>query len=109
EHFSIIYGRGSATEREIDLLARDHELRYAQLARSIGVEPAGGHVTAFIFPSQLEKKKWMGAGRTFIAKPWRRDIYVQHEPFPHPVIKHELAHVFAGAFGDPLLHVSMRW
>ncbi|HJZ88604.1 MAG TPA: hypothetical protein VKN99_25700 [Polyangia bacterium] len=108
-HFTIVYGRGSATEKEIDLLTRDHEFRYAQLARAIGVEPPGGHVVSFIFPSAAEKKKWMGAGRTFIAKPWRREIYLQHEPFPHPVLKHELAHVFAGAFGDRLFHVSMRY
>jgi tetratricopeptide (TPR) repeat protein len=48
----------------------------------------------------------MGAAHTSIAKPWRREIYLQHEAWPHPVLMHELAHVFAGAFGDSLLHVS---
>ena len=107
EHFTIVYARGSDTEKQIDLVARDLEFRYAQLKQEIGVEP--GHVTAFMFPSAAEKKKWMGAGRTFIAKPWRREVYLQHEGFPHPVVKHELAHVFAGEFGDPVFHISMKW
>jgi tetratricopeptide (TPR) repeat protein len=107
EHFTIVYARGSDTEKQIDLVARDHEFRYAQLKREIGVEP--GHVTSFIFPSAADKKKWMGAGRTFIAKPWRKEVYLQHEGFPHPVLKHELAHVFAGEFGDGVFHISMKW
>ena len=50
----------------------------------------------------------MGASHTQVAKPWRREIYLQYESFPHPVIKHELAHALAGAFGDPIFAVARR-
>ena len=92
---------------EVDLLAQDHEFRYTQLARLFGSSPA--HITSFIFRSSDEKRRLMGAGRTFIAKPWRNEVYLQQEPFPHHVLKHELAHVFAGLFGDRLFGVSLRW
>src|SRR5690606_16809945 len=36
---------------------------------------------------------------TYIAKPWRREVYLQPAGFPHPVLGHELAHVVAGSFG----------
>jgi tetratricopeptide (TPR) repeat protein len=108
-HFRIVYQKGSIEEPELTLLAQDHEFRYAQLAAAIGVEPAGHHVTSFIFPSEESKKHWMGAGHTYIAKPWRREVYLQHDEFPHPVLKHELAHVFAGAFGDRMFHISARY
>jgi len=41
----------------------------------------------------------MGAADTLIAKPWRREVYVQLAAYPHPVLGHELAHVVAGSFG----------
>src|SRR5690606_1785323 len=31
-----------------------------------------------------------------------------HAPYPHPVLRHELAHVVAGGFGDPIFGVSAR-
>jgi tetratricopeptide (TPR) repeat protein len=65
-------------------------------------------VHAFLFDSPAQKRALMGASHTFVAKPWRREIYLQHETFPHPVLMHELAHVFAGAFGDPLFGTSRR-
>ncbi len=40
----------------------------------------------------------MGAADTFIAKPWRREVYVQAGGYPHPVLGHEVMHVIAGAF-----------
>ena len=56
-------------------------------------------MTAFLFANEAEKGRLMGASSTYIAKPWRREIYVQFAPYPHPVLGHELAHVVAGSFG----------
>ncbi len=106
-HFVLLYARGSATERALDAVARDHELRYAQLVRDTGVTPAR-KITSFIFPTAADKRRWMGAASTYIAKPWRREIYLQHEEFPHSVVHHELAHVFGAEFGDPLLGLTLH-
>jgi hypothetical protein len=56
-------------------------------------------VRAFFFRDAGEKKRLMGAGDTYIAKPWRREVYLQMSGYPHPVLGHELAHVIAGSFG----------
>jgi tetratricopeptide (TPR) repeat protein len=40
----------------------------------------------------------MGAAETSIAKPWRREVYLQVAVYPHPVLGHEIAHVVAGSF-----------
>jgi tetratricopeptide (TPR) repeat protein len=40
----------------------------------------------------------MGASNTYIAKPWRHEVYIQNDNYPHPVLSHELAHVVAGSF-----------
>jgi tetratricopeptide (TPR) repeat protein len=63
-------------------------------------------VTAFLFANEAEKGRLMGASSTYIAKPWRREIYVQYSPYPHPVVGHELAHVVAGSFGVGPFRVS---
>ncbi len=59
-----------------------------------------------LFANEGEKGRLMGASSTYIAKPWRREIYVQASAYPHPVVGHELAHVLAGSFGQGPFRVS---
>lgn len=106
-HVTIYYPRGASFAPDIARIGEEHELRLAQVARTLGVAPP--HVTSFYFASPAEKRRWMGAARVYIAKPWRREIYVQHDDPPHDVIRHELAHVVAGEFGDPIFHVALSW
>lgn len=86
-------------------LTEDCDFRVHQLERTLGVrEP--DVVTAYFFRSPQEKRTLMGAMRVYIAKPWRREVYLQLGDFPHPVLSHELAHVVArntssGMFGVP--------
>jgi hypothetical protein len=105
-HF-VIHHPIDLDEQEVDLLAQDHEFRYAQLAALLGKGPL--RVTSFVFASDAQKRMLTGAGHIDLAKPWRREIYLTQEGFPHRVLKHELAHVFAGEFGDRLFKVSLRW
>jgi tetratricopeptide (TPR) repeat protein len=56
-------------------------------------------VKVFLFASDAEKGAYMGATHTYIAKPWRGEVYVQAAGFPHPTLGHELAHVVSGSFG----------
>jgi tetratricopeptide (TPR) repeat protein len=106
-HFVLHYTPAGPWAKEIALHADDFELRYRQLESLLGVVPSGP-VHAYLFDSAVHKQSLMGAGHTFIAKPWRRDIYLQADGWPHPVMMHELAHVFAGRFGDSLFGVSRR-
>lgn len=83
---------------EADLLLADCEQELASVEKYLGVRgPA--RVTAFFFRDAAEKKRLMGAADTYIAKPWRGEVYLQVAPYPHPVLGHELAHVVSGAFG----------
>jgi tetratricopeptide (TPR) repeat protein len=104
-HLTLFYDPAGPWTRDIALHAQDAELRWAQLAGTFGVRPQG-RISAYLFDNSDQKRRLLGASHTQIAKPWRREIYLQHDAFPHPVIKHELAHVFAGEFGDPIFHVA---
>jgi tetratricopeptide (TPR) repeat protein len=107
EHFRLHYSPAGPWAKDIDATVADHEFRWQQLRKLLGVEPSG-KVDSFLFDSPAQKQALMGAGHTSVAKPWRREIYLQHEGWPHPVVAHELAHVFAGRFGDPIFGVARR-
>jgi tetratricopeptide (TPR) repeat protein len=86
-------------------LAEECELRIKQHERALGVRE-NARITAYFFRSPAEKRALMGAARVYIAKPWRREAYLQLGGLPHPVLAHELAHVVArhaarGPFGVP--------
>ncbi len=128
-HFVLRYRPGGAVARDIRLLAREHELRYGQLKETLGVEPdwrapwllqrlgiapltpvgESPRVVSYLFDTVEEKRRLMGAALTYIAKPWRREMYLHHEGWPHPVLRHELAHIFAGAAGDRLLRLALAY
>ena len=105
EHFVLHYSATGPFAKDLPLVMEDQEFRHAQLTRLFGRAP-DGKIHVYLFDSALQKQALMGAGHTFIAKPWRREIYLQYDGWPHPVLAHELAHVFAGQFGDRLFGVS---
>lgn len=84
---------------------QDCEFRVAQMEAAIGVRMPG-KLHAFFFRSADEKKALMGAGQTYVAKPWRREVYLQDRNFPHPVLAHEIAHVVAGELVPGPFHVA---
>ncbi len=88
----------SMRPEEAALLLKDCEEELASVETYLGVR-GPDRVTAFFFRDSAEKKRLMGAADTYIAKPWRHEVYLQVAPYPHPVLGHELAHVVSGSFG----------
>jgi tetratricopeptide (TPR) repeat protein len=92
----VVYAK-TILDRDAQALGRECVGHLSELEEFFGT-PAPDRVTVFLFASAADKARLMGAGRTLIAKPWRREIYLQAMGYPHPVIRHELAHVVAGVF-----------
>ena len=95
EHF-VIHADPSVAPERLRRIAEDHEHRYQQLIRFFGTEP-NGKVISFVYRDRSQKARLMGARNTQIARPWNREIHINGFRVPHPVLKHELAHIFAGA------------
>ncbi|MBN1773101.1 MAG: hypothetical protein JXB32_17680, partial [Deltaproteobacteria bacterium] len=104
-----VYGPVEAPGEELRLVAEDCDFRAAQVRRFAGLPEDGERVTVLLFRSEGEKAALMGAGRTSVAKPWRREVYVHGVGFPHRVLKHELAHVLLGELCDGPFRVPARW
>ena len=106
EHFKIFYEKGSKVEREIERIARDHEFRYAQLIDYLRMQPTR-KVNAYIYTSPEQKKRLIGAGHTLVEDPFGYGFHVNYEPFPHPIIKHELVHALTTDW-HPFFKVSFK-
>jgi tetratricopeptide (TPR) repeat protein len=104
ERCEVVYAP-SITEYDARLLGRDCDAHVRELERWFETS-APERIRVFLFESEAQKGRLMGAAHTYIAKPWRREIYLQHARYPHPVLGHELAHVVAGSFGAGPFRVS---
>jgi tetratricopeptide (TPR) repeat protein len=102
EHFTIYYSAGSFTAEEIPYLTAMHEFRYEQVRAALQVS-GGMRIDSYIYPSADEKRRWIGAGNTNIAKPWRDEIHLNYDSW-EGTLKHELVHVAAGEFGIPVIN-----
>ncbi len=88
----------SMPEKDALLLVKDCDEEIASDEKVLGVH-GPDRITAFFFRDAADKKRLMGAADVYIAKPWRHEVYLQVEGYPHPVLGHEIAHVVAGSFG----------
>jgi hypothetical protein len=102
EHFVIHYGPTSATAREIDMVAAEHEFAWHRLEQRLGHAP-DRKVHSFVFASGKQRGQLIGANVVEVSPPWRQQMYLSHRTWPHDVLPHELAHAFLGDFGDRLL------
>lgn len=108
EHFVIHYAPRSSEARTIEAIAAEHEFAWHRLATIMNGREPQEKVHSFIFASPEQKRALMGAGTVQVAAPWRGQIYLDHRPFPHPVLHHELAHAFGATVGDPWFGISRR-
>lgn len=95
----------SIAEHEAKALGRDCDAHVRLLERWFEAK-GPERIRVWVFESEAQKGRLMGAASTYIAKPWRREVYVQFARYPHPVLGHELAHVVAGSFGAGPFRVS---
>lgn len=107
EHFVLHYPRSEPKE-EVERTVRDLEHRFAQVSAFLGAAPPG-KVTVWWYRSAAEKLALVGAAHTQYAKPWRREIHVNDDAFPHRVLKHELVHAMAAPFGAAPFGVAASW
>lgn len=106
-HFVIHYAHTPEIDRDIQLIAEDHEFRLAEVAATLGVWPSK-KLVSYYFADKDQKARLMGARDVEMAKPWRGEIYLDHRGWPEPSLRHEIAHAVAAEFGDWIFHVASR-
>ena len=101
----VIYYPEALPAEDARRLGDDCDFRVAQAEAQFGTR-LSSRLHAFFFVDGSQKRDLQGAASTYIAKPWRREVYLQLDRFPHPVLKHEVAHVVAGTFGRPPFRIA---
>lgn len=91
EHFEIYYDQ--ELEEQIELFADDCEFQYSLLSDYMEGD-ISRKVRAYLYSSPQQKKTLIGAGNTYVEDPFGYGFHLHVQGFPHPVLKHELAHVF---------------
>ena len=91
--------------REVPWIVHDLEYRFAQLETELGASPTQ-LIHVHLYGSGARKRRLMGADKVSIAKPWLGEVHLGPTHLGDPLIKHELAHVFAAEFAPGPLHVS---
>ncbi len=104
----LVIGPESVTPRDMRWLGRDCDVRVKQMEEAMQTRHPQ-RVRVFLFRDAAHKAELMGASNTYIAKPWRHEVYIQQRHWPHPVLGHEIAHVVAGAFGRGPFRIAGAW
>ena len=92
----VVYPR-KLENADAQLLLRDCEESLALVEKRLDVRGPERITASFLDADQ--KRDLMGAANTYIAKPWRHEVYLQLDDYPHPILPHEIAHVVASSFG----------
>ncbi|MCB9631907.1 MAG: hypothetical protein H6721_07200 [Sandaracinus sp.] len=91
----VVHAPRELSEAQLSRMVEDCDFRVSNAERMLGVTQQTP-VHAFFYRDVEEKRRAMGAGSTFIAKPWRDEVHLQLRGWPHPVLAHEVVHVVAG-------------
>lgn len=91
----VIHAPRELSEAQLARMVEDCDFRVSRAESMLGVTQTTP-VHAFFYRDTEEKRRAMGAGSTFIAKPWRDEVHLQLRGWPHPVLAHEVVHVVAG-------------
>lgn len=93
-----LYFAPTTDPKIVEQLIEDATFSLHQIEQYFGIRTQGT-IAAYIFPTEEEKSRAMGALNTNVSKPWRGEIYVTVQDPPYWVMRHELAHALAAEFG----------
>lgn len=96
------------TAGEVARLVSDCDYRVYRAEQKLSVTQTK-KIRAFFYRSVEEKRALMGAGRTFIAKPWRGEVHLQQRAWPHAVLAHEIVHAVAANAARGPFRISGTW
>lgn len=102
-----IMGR-AGWRRRAQLIAEDVAVRWLELQAHFGRAPTEP-INIYLYPDIERKRRWMGAARVEMAKPWLRQVHMVWPGWGRSITRHELAHVFAGVDAPKPFAVPLRY
>lgn len=81
---------------DVERLLRECEVDAIEIAQALGIERPGP-VSVWLYRSDAERRRLVGAGRTDFTKPWIPEIHLLDAPLGPASLRHELVHALAGS------------
>jgi tetratricopeptide (TPR) repeat protein len=106
DHFIISYPDTLLKSLRLEQVVQLHEFYYDQLVKVLRVRP-DRKIHTFLYASQEQKGRLIGASGTDFAKPWLRQLHINLSDVDG-ALRHELVHVLAADFGFPILQVGVN-
>jgi tetratricopeptide (TPR) repeat protein len=106
DHFIISYPDSVLKGLRLEQVVQLHEYYYDQLVKVLRVRP-DRKIHTFLYASQEQKGRLIGASGTDFAKPWLSQLHINLSDVDG-ALKHELVHVLAADFGFPILRVGVN-
>lgn len=103
----VVYARGLRLA-DAQRFARDCDAHVVAGEAWLGIS-GSPKIRAYLFADAGQKDALMGAADTYIAKPWRHEVYLQQAGYPHPALGHELVHVLAGRVARGPFETAGSW
>src|SRR5699024_7554185 len=108
-HFNSYYDEASISEKEIGLIAREHEFYLRRVTDRLELElPASNHkIASYLYAHPWQNKKPAGAKSTSYVPLWlsQDQLHIARQQLSSS-LKHELVHSVAKRFGNRLFNGS---
>lgn len=102
DHFEIF------TDKEMKYdttsLKNIHEFYYDEINSQLALKN-DVRIKSYIFKNRAQKKELFGSENADVAKPWMKQVYLDEQNFTRS-LKHELAHILSGEFGNKPFDVA---
>jgi hypothetical protein len=103
EHFELYYDQRLYSDYEIDLLAKEHEFYFDQIANRLDLPPRDSthKIESYLYGHAWQKKQLVGAKFTSYVPVWleQDQLHIAKQQIQSS-LKHELVHVMAKEFGN---------
>lgn len=108
-HFEIFFDAGALDETARKLLASDHEARFEEIRRVLGVEAPAPKLRSFIYANREQKGALMGARNTLFAKVWLGEMQLLWSGLGDSMLAHELTHLMLARSAGNWTGLPMRF
>ncbi len=109
DHFELYYDKRLYSDYEIDLLAKEHEFYYRQIANQLALpaRDSTNKIESYLYGHPWQKKALVGAKFTSYVPVWLQQdqLHIAKQQIDRS-LKHELVHVMAKQFGNVLFNAS---
>jgi hypothetical protein len=103
EHFELYYDQRLYSDYEIDLLAKEHEFYFDQIANTLDLPARDSthKIESYLYGHAWQKKQLVGAKFTSYVPVWldQDQLHIAKQQIQSS-LKHELVHVMAKRFGN---------